>query len=102
MIPPLLINMLYKLLYITAWSGLTAIVMFSFLKHGEEYLWKELRRLSSEYAKEHNPNCIQEDIHLLRKLFEEVYHTAMGMFRGATVIFGFLLYVTVVAVIYIA
>ena len=94
--------MLYKLLYIFAWTALTTIAMSSFLKHGEEYLWEELKRLSSEYAKEHNPNCIQEDIHLLRKLFEEVYQTAMGMFRGATVIFGFLLYVTVVAVIYIA
>lgn len=94
--------MLYKLLYIFAWTALTAVAVSSFLKHGEEYLWKELRRLSSEYVKEHNSNCIQEDIHLLRKLFEEVYHTAMGMFRGATVIFGFLLYVTVVAIIYIA
>ncbi len=94
--------MLYKLLYIFAWTALTTIAVSSFLKHGEEYLWKELKRLSSEYAKEHNLNCIQEDIHLLRKLFEEVYHTAMGMFRGATVIFGFLLYVTVVAIIYIA
>ena len=94
--------MLYKLLYIFTWTVLTTVAMSSFLKHGEEYLWKELKRLSSEYAKEHNPDCIQEDIHLLRKLFEEVYQTAMGMFRGATVIFGFLLYVTVVAVIYIA
>lgn len=94
--------MLYKLLYIIAWSGFTAVAMSSFLKHREEYLWKELKRLSSEYAKEHNPDCIKEDIHLLRKLFEEVYQTAMGMFRGATVIFGFLLYVTVVAIIYIA
>lgn len=94
--------MLYKLLYIFAWTALTTVAMSSFLKHGEEYLWKELKRLSSEYAKEHNSNCIQEDIHLLRKLFEEVYQTAMGMFRGATVIFGFLLYVTVVTVIYIA
>ena len=94
--------MLYKLLYIFAWTALTTVAVSSFLKHGEAYLWKELRRLSSEYAKEHNPDCIKEDIHLLRKLFEEVYHTAMGMFRGATVIFGFLLYVTVVAIIYIA
>lgn len=94
--------MLYKLLYIALWSCFMAIVISSFLKHGEDYLWKELRRLSSEYAKEHNSNCIQEDIHPLRKLFEEVYHVAMGMFRGATVIFGFLLYVTVVAAIYIA
>lgn len=94
--------MLYKLLYIFIWTALTTVAVSSFLKHGEEYLWKELRRLSSEYAKEHNSNCIQEDIHLLRKLFEEVYHTAMGMFRGATVIFGFLLYVSVVAIIYIA
>ena len=94
--------MLYKLLYIFAWTALTTIAVSSFLKHGEEYLWKELKRLSSEYAKEHNSNCIQEDFHLLRKLFEEVYHTAMGMFRGATVIFGFLLYVSVVAIIYIA
>ena len=93
--------MLYKLLYIFTWTVLTTVAMSSFLKHGEEYLWKELKRLSSEYAKEHNPDCIQEDIHLLRKLFEEVYQTAMGMFRGATVIFGFLLYVTVVATIYI-
>lgn len=93
--------MLYKLLYIFAWTALTAVAVSSFLKHGEEYLWKELKRLSSEYAKEHNSNCIQEDIQLLRKLFEEVYHTAIGMFRGATVIFGFLLYVTVVAIIYI-
>ncbi len=94
--------MLYKLLYIFAWTALTTIAVSSFLKHGEEYLWKELKRLSSEHAKEHNLNYIQEDIHPLRKLFEEVYHTAMGMFRGATVIFGFLLYVTVVAIIYIA
>ncbi len=94
--------MLYKLLYIFAWTALTTVAMSSFLKHGEEYLWKELKRLSSEYAMEHNSNYIQEDIHLLRKLFEEVYQTAMGMFRGATVIFGFLLYVTVVAIIYIA
>ena len=94
--------MLYKLLYITAWSGFTAVAMYYFMKHGEEYLWNELKRLYSEYAKEHNSNCIQEDIHLLRKLFEEVYQTAMGMFRGATVIFGFLLYVSVVAIIYIA
>ena len=94
--------MLYKLLYIFAWTALTTVAMSSFLKHGEEYLWKELKRLSSEYVKEHNSNCIQEDIQLLRKLFEEVYQTAMEMFRGATVIFGFLLYVTVVAVIYIA
>lgn len=94
--------MLYKLLYIFAWTALTTIAVSSFLKHGEEYLWKELKRLSSEYVKEHNSNCIQEDIQLLRKLFEEVYQTAMGMFRGATVIFGFLLYVTVVAIIYIA
>lgn len=94
--------MLYKLLYIFAWTVLTTVAMSSFLKHGEEYLWKELKRLSSEYVKEHNSNCIQEDIQLLRKLFEEVYQTAMGMFRGATVIFGFLLYVTVVAIIYIA
>ncbi len=94
--------MLYKLLYIFAWTVLTTVAMSSFLKHGEEYLWKELKRLSSEYVKEHNSNCIQEDIQLLRKLFEEVYYTAMGMFRGATVIFGFLLYVTVVAIIYIA
>ena len=94
--------MLYKLLYIFAWTVLTTVAMSSFLKHGGEYLWKELKRLSSEYVKEHNSNCIQEDIQLLRKLFEEVYQTAMGMFRGATVIFGFLLYVTVVAIIYIA
>ena len=94
--------MLYKLLYIFAWTVLTTVAMSSFLKHGEEYLWKELKRLSSEYAKEHNSNCIQEDIHLLRKLFEEVYQTAMGMFRGATVIFGFLLFATVVVVICIA
>ena len=93
--------MLYKLLYIFAWTVLTTVAMSSFLKHGEEYLWKELKRLSSEYVKEHNSNGIQEDIQLLRKLFEEVYQTAMGMFRGATVIFGFLLYVTVVATIYI-
>ena len=93
--------MLYKLLYIFAWTVLTTVAMSSFLKHGEEYLWKELKRLSSEYVKEHNSNCTQEDIQLLRKLFEEVYQTAMGMFRGATVIFGFLLYVTVVATIYI-
>ena len=93
--------MLYKLLYIFAWTALTTVAMSSFLKHGEEYLWKELKRLSSEYVKEHNSNCTQEDIQLLRKLFEEVYQTAMGMFRGATVIFGFLLYVTVVATIYI-
>lgn len=94
--------MLYKLLYIALWSCFTAIAISSFLKHGEDYLWKELKRLSSEYAKEHNSNCIQEDIHLLRKLFEEVYHVAMGMFRGATIIFCFLLYVIVVVVIYIA
>lgn len=94
--------MLYKLLYIFAWTALTTVAMSSFLKHGEEYLWEELKRLSSEYAKEHNSYCIQEDIHLLRKFSEEVYQTAMGMFRGATVIFGFLLYVTVVAIIYIA
>lgn len=94
--------MLYKLLYIFAWTALTTVAMSSFLKHGEEYLWEELKRLSSEYAKKHNSYCIQEDIHLLRKLSEEVYQTAMGMFRGATVIFGFLLYVTVVAIIYIA
>ena len=94
--------MLYKLLYIFAWTVLTTVAMSSFLKHGEEYLWKELKRLSSEYVKEHNSNCIREDIQLLRKLFEEVYQTAMEMYRGATVIFGFLLYVTVVAIIYIA
>jgi hypothetical protein len=94
--------MLYKLLYIFAWTALTTVAMSSFLKHGEEYLWKELKRLSSEYAKEHNSDCIQEDIHLLRKLFEEVYYTTVGVFRGATLIFGFLLYVTVVAIIYIA
>ncbi len=94
--------MLYKLLYVLAWTGFSVIAISSFLKHGEEYLWEELKRLSSEYAKEHNSYCIQEDIHLLRKLSEEVHQTAMGMFRGATVIFGFLLYVTVVAIIYIA
>ena len=94
--------MLYKLLYIFAWTVLTTVAMSSFMKHGEEYLWKELKRLSSEYAEEHSSNCIQEDIHLLSKLFEEVYQTAMGMFRGATVIFSFLLYITVVAAIYIA
>ena len=94
--------MLYKLLYIFAWTALTTIAVSSFLKHGEEYLWKELKRLSSEYVKEHTSNCVQEDIQMLRKLFEEVYQTAMGMFRGATAIFGFLLYVTVVAIIYIA
>lgn len=94
--------MLYKLLYIFAWTVFSVIVTSTFLKHGEEYLRKELRRLSSEYAKEHNPNCIQEDIHLLSKLFEEVYHTAVGMFRGTAIILGFLLYVTVAAVIYIA
>ena len=94
--------MLYKLLYITAWSGFTAVAMYYFMKHGEEYLWNELKRLYSEYAKEHNPNCIQEDIHPLRKLFEEVYYTAIGMFRGATIIFGFLLYSAIVVAICIA
>ncbi len=94
--------MLYKLLYIFAWTALTTIAVSSFLKHGEEYLWEELKRLFSEYVEERNLNCIQEDIQMLRKLFEEVYQSAMGMFRGATVIFGFLLYVTIVVVICIA
>ena len=94
--------MLYKLLYITAWSGFTAVAMSSFMKHGEEYLWNELKRLFSEYAKEHNLNYIQEDIHLLKKLFEEIYETAVGMFRGATIIFGFLLYSAIVVAICIA
>ena len=94
--------MLYKLLYIAAWSGFTVIIISSFLKYGEEYLWNELKRISSEYISENNSNCTQYDISLLRKLFEEVYHVAMGMFRGATIIFCFLLYVIVVVAIYTA
>ena len=84
--------MLYKLLYIAAWSGFTVIIISSFLKYGEEYLWNELKRISSEYISENNSNCTQYDISLLRKLFEEVYHVAMGMFRATIILLGAALY----------
>lgn len=84
--------MLYKLLYGLSWSVFVYLMLNVFYRHGEDYLRKELRKLSSQYVRDHNPNCINEDIDLLRKLFFDVYQTSLSLFRAAVILLGLALY----------
>ena len=87
--------MLYKLLYGLSWSIFVYLTLHAFYHHGEDYLRKELKKLSSQYARDHNLNCINEDIDLLRKLFFDVYQTSISLFRATIILLGVALYGTV-------
>lgn len=84
--------MLYKLLYGLSWSVFVYLMLHAFHHHGEDYLRKELKKLSSQYARDHNLNRIDEDIDLLRKLFFDIYQTSMSLFRAAIILLGAALY----------
>ena len=84
--------MLYKLLYGLSWSVFVYLMLHVFYHHGEDYLRKEVKKLSSQYVRDHNPNCIKEDIDLLRKLFSDVYQTSISLFLAAIVLLGIALY----------
>lgn len=93
--------MLYKLLYLVAWTGFLLLSVTAFYNDGKGYLWRELKKLSSQYARDHNPNCIYEDFELLRKLFEDVNQTSLSALRASVLILSTVLYLVGVAIIFI-